>query len=75
MSGPMTKEQAREWKRRWDAVAERRRAEVLRETYEERFRSLASLMASTSLFDMRRLDDEDLLARRRWARLQALARR
>lgn len=70
----MTRAQAQAWNLRWDAVAARQGAEAGLESGEERLRSLAFLMASTSLFDMRRLDDEDVLARSRWALLQARSR-
>ena len=73
MSGRMTKEEARSWMARWRAVEERERSELRQETYGERFRALAALMASTALFDFRELDEEDAVVRARWARLQSLA--
>jgi hypothetical protein len=73
MSRQMTKEEARAWMAGWEALAERKREEIRKESYEERFRALAFLMASADLFELQRLDDEDAVARARWARLQSIA--
>lgn len=69
----MTKDEARAWMARWDAVEERERRELRKETYEERLEALSVLMASQDLFDFTPLDAEDVVARARWTRLQALA--
>ena len=57
----------------WRAVNARQILEHRKETYEERFKALAFLMASADLFDSRQLDAEDEAVRTRWARLQTLA--
>jgi hypothetical protein len=67
----MTKEMAQEWMAGWQAVEERQREELRKESFEEKFRALALLMASTDLFDTSLLDAEDAVARERWARLQS----
>lgn len=71
----MTKEMAQEWMAGWRAVEERQREELRKESFEEKFRALAFLMASVDLFDTSLLDAEDTVARERWARLQANAHR
>lgn len=69
----MTKDEARAWMARWDAVRDRERRELRSETYAERLEALAVLMASQDLFDLSALDEEDAAARERWARLQTLS--
>jgi len=69
----MTKDEARAWMSRWDAVRERERRDLVSQTYEERLEALAVLMASQDLFDFSTLDAEDAMVRARWAKLQALA--
>jgi len=69
----MTKDEARSWMARWRVVEDRQRREAQKESYAERFRALAFLMASADLFDSQRLDEEDAVARARWARLELLA--
>ena len=59
----------------WGILTEHKREEMRGASYRDRFRALAFLMASVDLFDVRRLDDEDAVARERWARLQSIARR
>ena len=71
MSKNMTKAMAQEWMARWRIVEDRQTEELRKETYEEKFRALAFLMASSDLFDFTLLDREDVVARERWARLQA----
>ncbi|MEA2165874.1 MAG: hypothetical protein QOK37_4001 [Thermoanaerobaculia bacterium] len=73
MNQKMTKAMAQEWRARWRIVEDRQREELRKETYEERFRALAFLMASCDLFDFTLLDREDEVARERWARLQSTA--
>lgn len=73
MTRRMTKEEAQSWMARWRAVEERQRSELRQETYDEKLRALAVLMASAALFDFRKLDAEDEVVRARWARLQTLA--
>jgi hypothetical protein len=73
MRRKMTKEMAQEWVARWRIVEDRQREELRKETYEEKFRALAFLMASSDLFDFSLLDQEDEVARERWARLQSTA--
>jgi hypothetical protein len=68
----MTKDEAKAWRARWQAVEERQARELRGTTYEERLRALAVLMSSASLFDFHQLDEEDERARARWARLQSL---
>jgi hypothetical protein len=68
----MTKEMAKEWQARWQAVAEREEQELRKQSFDEKLRALAFLMASADLFDMSSLDEEDAVARERWARLQSL---
>jgi hypothetical protein len=58
---------------RWRVVEERQRQELRKETYQERLQALAVLMASRDLFDFSALDEEDAVARARWAQLQSLA--
>ena len=67
----MSKEMAQEWMNAWRAVADRQRQELREETFDEKFRALAYLMASSGLFDLSQLDREDQLVRERWARLQS----
>jgi len=67
----MTKEMARDWMAGWRALEERQREELRKESFEEKFRALAFLMASADLFDTSSLDAEDKVARARWARLQS----
>ncbi|HEY0372727.1 MAG TPA: hypothetical protein VGD79_12035 [Thermoanaerobaculia bacterium] len=71
----MTKDDARAWMARWRVVAEREREELRRETYEQRLRALATLMASGDLFDLASLEEEDAAVRERWGRIRARARR
>jgi hypothetical protein len=68
----MTKEMAKEWQARWRAVEERQEQELRKQTFDEKLRALAFLMASVDLFDMSSLAAEDAAARERWARLQTL---
>ena len=75
MSRRMTKEMAQEWMAGWRAVEERQREELRKESFEEKFRALAFLMASVDLFDTSLLDAEDAVARERWARLQSAVHR
>ena len=69
----MTSEETKRWMANWRAVNARQIQELRKETYEERFKALAFLMASADLFDSRQLDAEDEAVRARWARLQRLA--
>lgn len=69
----MVKGEAQAWMAGWDALRDRERKELRSESYEERFRALAFLMASVDLFDLSPLDAEDVAARRRWANLQSIA--
>ena len=71
----MTPDEARDWMARWRLVEERQRRELREQTYDERLRALATLMASADLFDTRALDEEDAVVRERWARLRRLAGR
>ena len=68
----MTKEMAKAWQARWRAVNEREQQELREQSFDEKLRSLAFLMASVDLFDMSSLAAEDAAARERWARLQSL---
>ena len=68
----MTKEMAKAWQARWRAVAERQEQELREQSFDEKLRALAFLMASVDLFDMSSLAVEDIAARERWARLQSL---
>jgi hypothetical protein len=68
----MTKEMAQQWMARWQAVDERDAQELRKQSFDEKLRALAFLMASVDLFDMSSLAAEDLAARERWARLQSL---
>jgi hypothetical protein len=68
----MTKEMAKEWQARWRAVDEREQQELREQSFDEKLRALAFLMASVDLFDMSLLAAEDTAARERWARLQSL---
>jgi len=72
MSTRMTSSDARSWMAGWRALEERERDELRRESHQEKFKALAFLMASTDLFDLSRLEDEDAVARARWTRLQSL---
>jgi hypothetical protein len=63
---------AQEWLARWRAVDERQQQELRQQSYDEKLKSLALLMASVDLFDMASLANEDTVARERWARLQSL---
>ena len=67
----MSKEMARGWMDAWQAVEDRQRQELRKETFEEKFQALAYLMDSAGLFDLSQLDQEDQAARERWARLQS----
>jgi hypothetical protein len=67
----MTKGMAQQWMAGWQAMEARQREELRKESYEEKFRSLAFLMASADLFDMSLLATEDAVTRARWARLQS----
>jgi hypothetical protein len=68
----MTKEMAQQWMARWQAVDERDAQELRQQSFDEKLRALAFLMASVDLFDMSSLAAEDAVARDRWARLQTL---
>lgn len=68
----MTKEMAKAWQARWRAVDEREQQELREQSFDEKLRALAFLMASVDLFDMSLLAAEDVVARERWARLQSL---
>jgi len=69
----MSKEMAQGWMNAWRAVEDRQRQELRNETFDQKFRALAYLMASSDLFDLSQLEGEDQLARERWARLQSAA--
>ncbi|HEX3068547.1 MAG TPA: hypothetical protein VHX14_08220 [Thermoanaerobaculia bacterium] len=71
MSKPMSKEMALGWMKSWQAVEDRQRQELRKETFDEKFQALAYLMDSAGLFDLSQLDQEDQEARDRWARLQS----
>ena len=75
MSRPMSKEMARGWMKAWQEVEDRQRQELQKETFDEKFESLAFLMESGGLFDLSQLDQEDQAARERWARLQSAIER
>lgn len=68
----MTKEMAKAWQARWRAVDERQQQELREQSFDEKLRALAFLMASVDIFDMSSLEAEDIAARERWARLQSL---
>ena len=68
----MTKEMAQAWRARWLAVNERQEQELRNQSFDEKLRARAFLMASVDLFDMSSLAAEDTAARERWARLQSL---
>jgi hypothetical protein len=68
----MTKEMAQAWMAGWRAVEERQNQELRNQSFDEKLRKLAFLMASADLFDMSSLAAEDIIARERWARLQSL---
>jgi hypothetical protein len=55
----MSKEMARGWMDAWQAVEDRQRQELRRETFDEKFQALAYLMDSAGLFDLSQLDRED----------------
>jgi hypothetical protein len=71
----MSKEMARGWMEAWQAVEDRQRQELRKETFDEKFQALAYLMDSAGLFDLSQLDQEDQEARERWARLQSRGNR
>ena len=68
----MTKDMAQQWMARWQAVDEREAQDLRKQSFDEKLRALAFLMASVDLFDMSSLSAEDTAARERWARLQSL---
>ena len=68
----MTKEMAQAWLARWRVVEERQEEELRKQSFDEKLRALAFLMASVDLFDMSSLAAEDTLARERWTRLRSL---
>jgi hypothetical protein len=68
----MTREMAQDWRARWLALEERQEQELRKQSFDEKLRALAFLMASVDLFDMSSLHEEDVIARERWARLQSL---
>ncbi|HET7433417.1 MAG TPA: hypothetical protein VFN10_01755 [Thermoanaerobaculia bacterium] len=68
----MTSSDAHSWMAGWRALEKRERDELRQESYEEKFKALAFLMASTDLFDVSQLESEDMAARMRWSRLQSL---
>jgi hypothetical protein len=70
----MSKEMAQGWMKAWQAE-DRQRQEIRKETFDEKFRALAYLMASGDPFDFSQLDQEDQIARERWARLQSISKR
>ncbi|MBV8546146.1 MAG: hypothetical protein JO093_04050 [Acidobacteria bacterium] len=72
MTQPMTKDMAQQWMARWRAVDEREAQDLRKQSFDEKLRALAFLMASVDLFDMSSLSAEDTAARERWARLQSL---
>ena len=71
LSSPMSKEMAQGWMKAWQEVEDRQRRELQKETFDEKFESLAFLMESGGLFDLSQLDQEDQAARERWALLQS----
>lgn len=71
MTRRMLKEEAQAWMAGWTALRERERAQLLTESYEDKFTALALLMASVELFDLSSLEAEDSAARARWARLRS----
>ncbi len=68
----MTSTDARAWMAGWKALEERQSDELRKESHQEKFKALAFLMASADLFDVSQLENEDAIARARWARLQSL---
>jgi hypothetical protein len=63
---------AHDWRARWLALEERQEQELRKQSFDEKLRALAFLMASVDLFDMSSLHEEDAVARERWALLQSL---
>jgi hypothetical protein len=68
----MTKGMAKEWLARWRVVEKRQNQELRKQSFDEKLRALAFLMASADLFDMSSLAAEDIAAHERWARLHTL---
>jgi hypothetical protein len=63
---------AQAWLARWRVVEERQEEELRKQSFDEKLRALAFLIASVDLFDMSSLAAEDIAARERWARLQSV---
>lgn len=69
----VTKDEARAWVKRWEAVEERQLEELRRMTMDEKFEALAYLMASADLFDMSALEAENAAVREMWVKLKSIA--
>ncbi|HTQ06104.1 MAG TPA: hypothetical protein VMI54_19715 [Polyangiaceae bacterium] len=70
MSG-FSSEQARAFRRRWELVEERVRAEQSASTIEEKLDEVEQLMLSVQDFGWDEALDDDATVRARWARLRA----
>lgn len=70
MSRPVTKEEMLAWKDRWELVNEVQGEEARRLSLEDRFRELASLMATARALNWSgSSEEEDAAARDRWLQL------
>ena len=67
----LTKKQAREFKRRWEAVNRAEIKELRRSTPEEKLRQLFTMMEAARVFGWdKRVEAEEAEVRRQWKRLR-----
>jgi hypothetical protein len=73
MPPPISREEARAFKTRWEFVGEVERTELRKASPEEKFRQLAALMSpSEEWIGKRRSDDRESKVRNRWNRLRTI---
>ena len=70
MSDSLSPDDAREFRRRWAAVAARSREEQVASTLEQKLDELEMLMLSVDDFGWRSSLDDDAPVRARWAKLR-----
>jgi len=70
----ITKEEARAFRRRWEAINAAEREELRAMSMEDKLRQLAALMASRELFDWTEEMKSEAEVRERWNRLRKVPR-
>ena len=75
MKHKITREEARAFRKRWEAVNAAKREELRRMSMEDKLRQLAALMASRDLFSRtEEMREEEAEVRERWNRLRRALR-